>query len=123
MGRVIGAVAAVLLFASVAFAETQCQDYPNPQNKPTPVLRKKGVNASIQVDILTGSGSVGSYQLQESNTGLDNGWVNLGSAVATEALSKETAAASQFIRAVATVTPAVGTTVRVCIWADGVSEQ
>ena len=115
-------LALILLLPNVAYAATACRDYPSSGNKPTEPVRKIGVNASVQVDILTGSGTVGEYQFQESNTGLDGGWVNNGAVVNSETPTKYTNAALQFVRVILVKEPALGTTVRVCVWADGIEE-
>ena len=110
------------LLPNVVYAATACRDYPSLGNKPTDPIRKKGFHASVQVDILTGSGAVGEYQFQESNTGLDAGWENNGAVVNSETPVKYTNANAQFVRVLLVKEPALGTTVRVCVYADGVGE-
>lgn len=118
-------VACILFFSSAVHAGTQCSSWANTDNKPMNHLVKTGVNASVQVTYITGAGAF-SVQLQESNTGGtgDIGWFDNGSAITTApSLTKVTTANAQFVRVKLIASPPAGTTIHVCVFADGIGEQ
>lgn len=71
---------------------------------------------SVIVSVLAGSGSVGSYQVQESDS-MSGPWFNVGSALLTEGVHNVTVRGS-YIRILALTQPASGVKVRVCFRAD-----
>lgn len=111
-----------LFLPGVVHAATACKDYPTVGSTATEPIRKVRLHASVQVDILTGSGAVGEYQLQESNVNANSGWVNNGAVVNSETPAKYTNVNLQFVRVIMVKEPASGTTVRVCVYADGIGE-
>lgn len=118
-------VLGILLYGSFAQAATQCSSWANTDNKPMNHLVKTGVNASVQVTYITGSGAF-SVQLQESNTGGtgDIGWFDNGSVIASApTLTKVTTVNAQFVRVKLIASPPAGTVIHVCVFADGIGEQ
>lgn len=87
-------------------------------------LAKARQHASMHIQITSGSGSVGSYTIQESNTyNMNNsGWIANGTAVTTAGMTKKTDVEAQFVRVKINALPAASTTVVVCLYVDGPGE-
>jgi hypothetical protein len=121
--RIFLILATLLLFVNPAFSDTVCKQYPSSDGDlPTDQLAKRNVNASVHVVRLVGAGAF-SVALQESNIGGSSSvnWVNNGAAITTEGITKRTDVNAQYVRA-AVVAPATGTTILVCVYADGTSQ-
>jgi hypothetical protein len=114
-------------------AATMCKTFTDASTdiKPIGPIAKKRAHASMQIFITSGSGSVGSYTIQESNvytnaamtyTASPYGWVDNGTAVTSAGFTKKTDATAQFVRIKINTLPAASTTVRVCLYADGIHE-
>lgn len=113
----IGFLAGVmLLFGTSAFADTLCRIYPTDAGKvvgPLLITRPAGTAAaSWQIEIVSGNGAVGSYQLQKA-TG--DTFVSQGSAVSSAVITTYTPDAQKF-QIIMVTAPDSGTVVKVCIF-------
>lgn len=111
---------AVLVFAIllggefVAHAETICAVYPDEAGSAfNPVINLGAPAGSIQVAATSGTGAVGTYQVQASDDG--DHWVNVGSAVSSAGIAALSSVIAEKYRVLMTVPPDSGTTTKVCL--------
>lgn len=72
-----------------------------------------GRGGSVQVEKLSGSGGLGSYQIQISDTGTK--YVNQGSAIVAEGITQLTNITAQFVQVIPVTLPDAGTKVQVTL--------
>jgi hypothetical protein len=109
-------ILALLLMGSPVFADTVCHTYPDDAGQVVgPLMPRWGgssyLNASFSVEIVSGSGAVGSYQLQKAD---GNKFFNVGSPVNVEGITPFTPDSDRF-QVVMITGPDPGTTVLVCL--------
>ena len=92
-------------------------------NKPSDKIWKKGDSASVHIVRTVGAGAF-SVQFQESNIGgsLESNWVDAGSAITSTGITKVTTATAQFVRIRLVIAPPADTTIKACLYADGIDE-
>lgn len=94
--------------------------YPSATNEPTGPFIKRGTAVSVQTAVLSGSGAVGSYQLETSND--DDAWVSQGSAINTATITEFATVIKQKVRVRCVTPPDSGTVVKVTIYGDAPGE-
>ena len=95
--------------------------YPLDAMKTVGPLIKRGADCSVQVEVISGTGAVGIYQLQSSNSGRT--YVNEGAALSLSGITEFTVK-KQYVQVVVTsgVAATSGTAVKVSVYADAPGE-
>jgi hypothetical protein len=100
--------------SQVVWADTLCNLYPDEAGSVVgPLLNVGAPSGSIGIEIVSGSGAVGSYQVQKSD---GQKFFNDGAAVSSEGVTNIATVNAQQYRILMTVAPDSGTTVRVCLF-------
>lgn len=120
-------VAIALALASTVGAATVCIETPADGTFPRqyitdPIIKRYGP-VSVEGSYISGSGNTGTFIVEKSNSG--KSWSAVGTVTnptSTANLDSGNNVVAQYVRLKQTVAAANGTSARVCLYADGVTE-